>query len=70
MYREIASLILYGDIPKDCLLYQMGEIFRDFEEQKEGKAALTRRIYTQINHLLTLATQYGFGENLWHSYLA
>ncbi len=70
MYREIASLILYGDIPKDCLLYQMGEIFRDFEEQKEGKAALTRRIYTQINHLLTLATQYGFDENLWHNYLA
>ncbi len=70
MYREIAKLILYGDIPTDCLLYQMGEIFRDFEKGSESDAALTRRIYTQMKHLLTLATNYGFDKNLWHNYLA
>ncbi|MCD8300252.1 MAG: ATP-binding protein [Clostridiales bacterium] len=70
MYSEIAKLILYGDMPTDCLLYQMGEIFRDFEEGKETGAILTRRIYTQIKHLLTLATDYGFDKNLWHNYLA
>ncbi len=70
MYREIAKLILYGDIGEDTLLYQFGEIFRDFEEGSESTAALTRRIYTQIKRLLTLATDFGFDKNLWHNYLA
>ncbi len=70
MYREIAKLILYGDMPQDCLLYQLGEIFRDFEEGGVSPAILTRRIYTQIKHLLTLATDFGFDKNLWHNYLA
>ncbi len=48
----------------------MGEIFRDFEKGSESDAALTRRIYTQMKHLLTLATNYGFDKNLWHNYLA
>ena len=26
MYRDIAKLIMYGDIDEDCILYQMGEI--------------------------------------------
>ena len=30
MYRDIAKLIMYGDIDEDCILYQMGEIFREF----------------------------------------
>ncbi|MCD7724535.1 MAG: ATP-binding protein [Clostridiales bacterium] len=70
MYREIAKLIMYGDMEEDCLLYQFGEIFRDFESGTESKATLTRRVYTQIKRLLTVATDYGFDENLWHNYLA
>ena len=70
MYQEIAKLIMYGDIEEDSILYQMGEIFRDFEAGKESKAVLTRRVYTQIKRLLTLATDFGFDENLWHNYLA
>ncbi|MCD8156656.1 MAG: ATP-binding protein [Clostridiales bacterium] len=70
MYQEIAKLIMYGDIPEDCLLYQMGEIFRDFESGTADRAALTRRVYTQIKRLLTLATDFGFDKNLWHNYLA
>ena len=69
MYREIAKLIMYGDIDEDCILYQMGEIFRDFEEGKQSNAVLTRRVYTQIKRLLTLATDFGFDKNLWHNYL-
>ena len=34
MYREIAKLIMYGDIDRDSILYQMGEIFRAFEYSK------------------------------------
>ncbi len=70
MYQEIAKLILYGDIGEDCLLYQFGEIFRALEEGSESRAELTRRAYTQVKHLLTLATDYGFDRNLWHNYLA
>jgi hypothetical protein len=70
MYKEIAKLIMYGDIEEDCILYQMGEIFRDFEEGTCSHAVLTRRVYTQIKRLLTLATDFGFNHNLWHNYLA
>ena len=70
MYQEIAKLIMYGDIDETTILYQLGEIFRDLESGKESKAVLTRRVYTQIKRLLTLATDFGFDENLWHNYLA
>ena len=40
MYREIAKLILYGDMDKDCILYQLGEIFRRFDERTSKKPAL------------------------------
>ena len=69
MYQEIAKLILYGDVQEDSILYQMGEIFRDFENRSSGRAEITRRIYTQMKRLLELATAYGFDENLWHNYL-
>ena len=38
--------------------------FGIFESGKESKAVLTRRVYTQIKRLLTLATDFGFDENL------
>lgn len=69
MYREIAKLILYGDIQEDTILYQMGEIFRKFESKEVSDAQLIREIYTQIKHLLNLATEFGFDHNLWHNYL-
>lgn len=69
MYREISKLILFGDIKEDTILYQMGEIFRKFETKEASDAQLTREIYTQIKHLLNLATEFGFDHNLWHNYL-
>ncbi len=69
MYREIAKLILYGDIREDTILYQMGEIYRKFESKEVSDAQLIREIYTQIKHLLNLATEFGFDHNLWHNYL-
>ncbi len=69
MYKDIAKLILYGDLDKDSILYQMGEIFREFETKAVSDAVLIREIYTQIKHLLNLATEYGFDKNLWHNYL-
>ena len=70
MYRDIAKLIMYGDIDEDCILFQMGEIFREFEEGTQSNAVLIRKVYTQIKRLLTVATDFGFDKNLWHNYLA
>ena len=70
MYRDLAKLIMYGDIDEDCILYQMGEIFREFEEGTQSNAVLIRKVYTQIKRLLTVATDFGFDKNLWHNYLA
>ena len=70
MYRDIATEIMYGDIDEDCILYQMGEIFREFEEGTQSNAVLIRKVYTQIKRLLTVATDFGFDKNLWHNYLA
>lgn len=70
MYRDIAKLIMYGDIDEDCILYQMGEIFREFEEGTQSNAVLIRKVYTQIKRLPTVATDFGFDKNLWHNYLA
>lgn len=69
MHREIAKLIIYGDMPKDCILSEMGEIFRKYEEKEETPTELIRKVYTQIQRLLKLATDYGFDHNLWQNYL-
>ena len=31
MYREIAQLIIYGNLDEESILYKMGDIFRRFE---------------------------------------
>lgn len=69
MYREISKLILYGDMDKDCILYQFGEIFRRYDEKTSSNPALIKDIYTQLKRLLIVATDYGFNYNLWHNYL-
>ncbi|MBE5871703.1 MAG: ATP-binding protein [Lachnospiraceae bacterium] len=69
MYREISKLIMYGDMDENCILYQMGEIFRRFEKRESSDAELIKDIYTQLKHLLIVATDYGFDQNLWHNYL-
>ena len=70
MYREIAKLIMYGDMDHDDILYQLGEIFRRYEEKTSSKSQLIQDIYTQVKRLLIVATDYGFDHNLWHNYLA
>ena len=70
MYREIAKLIMYGDMDHDDILYQLGEIFRRYEEKTSSKSQLIQDIYTQVKRLLIVATDYGLDHNLWHNYLA
>ncbi len=69
MYKEIAKLIIYGDLKEDSILYQMGEIFRKFESKDVGSDELIKDCYKQIKRILEIATDYGFDKNLWHNYL-
>lgn len=69
MNKEIAELIIYGDMDKDCILYKMGEIFQRYHEKSGSDSELIQEIYTQIKRLLIVATDYGFNKNLWHNYL-
>jgi hypothetical protein len=48
---------------------QLGGIFKDFDEGRGTRDELVSRIFTQIKHLLAVATDYGFDDNLWHNYL-
>lgn len=69
MYREIAKLIIYGDLKEDSILYQMGEIFRKFENKDVTNDVIIKDCYKQIKRILETATVYGFDKNLWHNYL-
>ena len=69
MYKEIAKLIIYGDEEQDSILYELGEVFRAFDEETESDSELIQDIYTQVKRLLEVATDYGFNHNLWHNYL-
>ena len=69
MYQEISQLLMYGDLDKDSILYQLGELFAKFDSGEYHKMELVRDINTQVKHILKVATDYGFDDNLWHNYL-
>lgn len=69
MYRETSRLLLFSELGENAILDNLAEIFRDFHENNTTSSLLIRRIYTEIKHLLDLATQYGFDKNLWQNYL-
>ena len=69
MYQQIAQLLMYGDLDKESILYQVGEIFARFESGQYNKMELVRDINVQVKHILKVATDYGFDDNLWHNYL-
>ncbi|MCM1107281.1 MAG: ATP-binding protein [Blautia sp.] len=76
MYKQIAQLLMYGDLEKESILSQMGELFARYESLRgeEGfsaveKLQLIQDIHTQVKRILRVATDYGFDDNLWHNYL-
>lgn len=77
MYRDISKLVVYKNIGKDSLLFQLSELIKEYENCQRNKKDtifekenMISRIYMLINQLLELATDYGFNKNLWHNYLA
>ena len=76
MYSLISKLVIYRKLEKDSILFSLAETIEkvnalsEAEQNSSVKDELTASIYTQINRLLELATEYGFDQNLWHNYLA
>lgn len=77
MYRLISKLVVYKNLKKDCLLFRLADLMKEYDSCRENKndtvfvkENITSRIYTLINELLEIATDYGFDKNLWHNYLA
>ncbi|MDD3173023.1 MAG: ATP-binding protein [Herbinix sp.] len=77
MYRLISKLVVYKNLGDDSLLFQLAELIKEYDSCHENKKDtifikdnITSRIYSLINKLLEIATDYGFDKNLWHNYLA
>ena len=70
MFREVAKLVIYRNLGKDSILFNLAGIIQDYECNHSSKEDTITKIYNQINHLLDVATVYGFDKNLWHNYLA
>lgn len=69
MYRIVSKLLIYGDMPKDSILMELSDIFKQMDHETQSRDELVTRIFTQVKHLLQVATDYGFDCNLWHNYL-
>ncbi len=70
MHHLTSKLVLYRNIGKDSILFQLSDLFREYAAGNYEEEKLTTNILAQINRLLELATRYGFNKNLWHNYLA
>ena len=69
MYKIVSKLLMYGDMPKDSILMQLSDIFKQMDQDTQSRDELVTRIFTQVKHLLQVATDFGFDKNLWHNYL-
>ena len=69
MDHIISKLLIYGSLPEDSILSQMGDICRQAREHTQSKDVLITRCYQQVKRILEVATDYGFDTNLWHNYL-
>lgn len=71
MNHILSKLIMYGDMPSDSILMQLSDIFAQLESDEGAlqKNELRTRVYQQVKRILKVATDYGFNDNLWQSYL-
>lgn len=69
MNQIISKLIIYGDLPKDCILMELADICAQVKSGNYDKDELVTRTYKQIKQILKVATDYGFNDNLWQNYL-
>ena len=70
MYKKVSKLIIYRNLGNDSILFNLADIFREFDDGSTTNEVIITKIYQQVNGLLDIATKYGFNHNLWHNYLA
>lgn len=72
MHHLLSHLILYSDLAREGILAQLGEIYRDLENDGGffDRSSVIQRVYWQIKRLLDIAVEYGLEGNLWQNYLA
>ncbi len=70
MNQILSRLIMYGDMQNDSILMQLSDICAQLKgADEEQKNTLRTRVYQQVKRILKVATDYGFNDNLWQSYL-
>lgn len=69
MYRYLSKLVIYRNIDRDSILYCIADALEGYEKGSLDKEETVRKLYTQVNRLLDVATGYGFDGNLWQNYL-
>lgn len=69
MNQIISKLIIYGDLPADCILMELADICGQVKYGQFDKEELVTRVYRQVKKILIVATDYGFDKNLWQNYL-
>lgn len=69
MNQIISNLLVYGQPPKDSILWQLADICDRLKNGTESRDALRTRVFGQVRNLLAVATDYAFDKNLWHNYL-
>lgn len=70
MYKQTAQLVIYRNFGDDCILWNLSDIIKEYESGNSSKEVIISQIYTEVNKLLDVATNYGFDENLWNNYLS
>lgn len=70
MYRYLSKLVIYRNIEKDSILFELADSIERWQTKKSEKEETINRFYCQVNRLLDVATKYGFDGNLWQNYLA
>ena len=70
MYRYLSRLVIYRNIEKESILFELADVMEQWQKKKADREETISRLYHQINRLLEVATRYGFDGNLWQNYLA
>ena len=70
MYRYLSKLVIYRNIEKESILFELADTIEQWQKHRADKEEVINRLYCQVNRLLEVATKYGFDSNLWQNYLA
>jgi predicted AAA+ superfamily ATPase len=65
----LARLVVYNSIPEDTILRRIADVLDEADSTGVIADKTVSKLNREINQLLDLATQYGFDEDLWQTYI-